>query len=54
MTIAAAPAKVLWILNRSPEMDGATFESLAATACRLGFDSPPRPQAPYRARDSGT
>jgi len=30
--------KYLWILSRSPEMDAASYESLAATAGRLGFE----------------
>ena len=29
--------RYLWILSRSPEMDAATYESLAAAAGRLGF-----------------
>ena len=40
--------KYLWILSRSPEMDAATYESLAATAGRLGFDTArlvPTPQS---------
>ena len=31
--------KYLWILSRRPEMDAATYTSLAATAGRLGFDA---------------
>ncbi len=31
--------KYFWILSRSPEMDAATYESLAAAAGRLGFDA---------------
>lgn len=31
--------KYLWVLARSPEMDAATYESLVATAARLGFDT---------------
>jgi apolipoprotein D and lipocalin family protein len=31
--------KYLWILSRSPQMDVATYESLAAAAGRLGFDT---------------
>jgi apolipoprotein D and lipocalin family protein len=31
--------KYLWILSRSPEMDAATYESLASAAGRLGFDT---------------
>jgi apolipoprotein D and lipocalin family protein len=40
--------KYLWILSRSPGMDAATYESLVATAGRLGFDTArlaPTPQA---------
>jgi len=40
--------KYLWILSRSPEMDAATYESLAAAARRLGFDTArlvPTPQS---------
>jgi apolipoprotein D and lipocalin family protein len=32
--------KYLWILSRSPALDAATYESLAALADRLGFDTP--------------
>jgi apolipoprotein D and lipocalin family protein len=31
--------KYLWILSRSPEMNAATYQSLVATAGRLGFDT---------------
>lgn len=31
--------RYLWILSRSPEMDAATYESLASAAGRLGFDT---------------
>ena len=31
--------KYLWILSRSPAMDATTYESLAAEAGRLGFDT---------------
>ncbi len=31
--------KYLWIMSRSPTMDAATYESLAAAAGRLGFDT---------------
>jgi apolipoprotein D and lipocalin family protein len=40
--------KYLWILSRSPGMDAATYESLVATAGRLGFDTArlaPTPQS---------
>jgi apolipoprotein D and lipocalin family protein len=30
--------KYLWILSRTPAMDAATYDSLVATAGRLGFD----------------
>jgi apolipoprotein D and lipocalin family protein len=30
--------KYLWILSRTPEMDAATYDSLVASAGRLGFD----------------
>jgi apolipoprotein D and lipocalin family protein len=43
--------KYLWILSRSPEMDAATYEALAATAGRLGFDRArivPTPQSSPR------
>ena len=31
--------KYLWILSRRPVMEAATYESLAARACGLGFDA---------------
>jgi apolipoprotein D and lipocalin family protein len=42
--------KYLWILSRSPGMDAATYESLVATAGRLGFDTSrivPTPQSSH-------
>jgi len=42
--------KYLWVLSRSPEMDAATYESLAATAGRLGFDTPRLVRTLYTAR----
>ncbi len=42
--------KYLWILSRSPEMDAATYESLAATAGRLGFDTARLVRTPHAAR----
>ena len=31
--------KYLWVLSRTPTMDGTTYESLTAAATRLGFDA---------------
>jgi apolipoprotein D and lipocalin family protein len=42
--------KYLWILSRSPEMDTATYESLAAAAGRLGFDTKRLARTPQSAR----
>ena len=42
--------KYLWILSRSPEMDAATYESLAATAGRLGFDTARLVRTPQSSR----
>jgi apolipoprotein D and lipocalin family protein len=42
--------KYLWILSRSPEMDTATYESLAAAAGRLGFDARRLVRTPQSAR----
>ena len=42
--------KYLWVLSRSPEMDAATYESLAATAGRLGFDAARLVRTPHTAR----
>jgi apolipoprotein D and lipocalin family protein len=42
--------KYLWILSRSPEMDAATYESLAAAAGRLGFDAARLVRTPQSSR----
>lgn len=42
--------KYLWILSRSPEMDSATYESLAAAAARLGFDTSRLVRTPQSSR----
>jgi apolipoprotein D and lipocalin family protein len=42
--------KYLWILSRSPEMDAATYESLAAAAGRLGFDTARLVRTPQSSR----
>lgn len=42
--------KYLWVLSRSPEMDAATYDSLAATAGRLGFDAARLVRTPHTAR----
>jgi apolipoprotein D and lipocalin family protein len=42
--------KYLWILSRSPEMDDATYESLAASAGRLGFDAARLVRTPQSSR----
>jgi apolipoprotein D and lipocalin family protein len=42
--------KYLWILSRSPEMDAATYESLAVTAGRLGFDAARLVRTPQASR----
>jgi apolipoprotein D and lipocalin family protein len=42
--------KYLWILSRSPQMDAATYQSLAATAGRLGFDAGRLVQTPQSSR----
>jgi apolipoprotein D and lipocalin family protein len=43
--------KYLWVLSRSPEMDAVTYESLVATAGRLGFDAAGLVRTPHTARD---
>jgi apolipoprotein D and lipocalin family protein len=42
--------KYLWILSRSPKMDAATYDSLAAAAGRLGFDTARLVATPQSAR----
>ena len=42
--------KYLWILSRSPEMDDAGYESLAAAASRLGFDTARLVRTPQSSR----
>jgi len=42
--------KYLWVLSRSPEMDAATYESLVATAARLGFDTARLVRTPQSSR----
>jgi apolipoprotein D and lipocalin family protein len=42
--------KYLWILSRSPEMDDATYASLASAAGRLGFDTTRLARTPQSSR----
>lgn len=42
--------RYLWILSRNPEMDPAAYESLVATAGRLGFDATGLVPTPHSSR----
>jgi apolipoprotein D and lipocalin family protein len=49
--VVGDPARTyLWILSRSPQMDAATYESLAARAGRLGYDAARLAQTPQSSR----
>jgi len=49
--VVGSPSReYLWILSPSPEMDAATYESLAAAAGRLGFDAARLVRTPQSSR----